>query len=370
MHKLKDYKKHKLSVSELNLLLTQIGFFNELKRKKIVFNTKPFSKQKNKKENHLDLHLDISRKIDELIAKNKEDKQINDDKKISIPRIVEPRIIEIREPSIRAPEIPVFQTDLGPNADIGGLDNIQEFFEIEPPSNFFIEKQPENKDGVENWMINQNEEEQKTNWGALKIGIRSNDPEKTSSNKNSETTIAKIELEETKKEIERKKKELEEILKKEKEKELVVKKEEEEKRRQEKLKKLELKKKIKEEKIKAKLEKITQAKKEIELKKQEEFKKQDELKKHIELKKQEMIRGEKLEEGFIEEEKITPDIDSIIDEKREFTEENISFDEDVAKLLPIIDGLFEKLPEDVIDEFTKSEYFELYEKVLLKYKNK
>ncbi len=56
--------------------------------------------------------------------------------------------------------------------------------------------------------------------------------------------------------------------------------------------------------------------------------------------------------------------------KKEFITENLNLDEDIVKLLPIIDSLFEKLPEDIIDEFTKSEYFELYEKVLLKYKNK
>ncbi len=45
-------------------------------------------------------------------------------------------------------------------------------------------------------------------------------------------------------------------------------------------------------------------------------------------------------------------------------------DEDVKKLLPIIDNLLEKLPDEVIDEFAQSDDFELYEKVMTKYKNK
>ena len=48
----------------------------------------------------------------------------------------------------------------------------------------------------------------------------------------------------------------------------------------------------------------------------------------------------------------------------------MGWDEDVEKLIPIIDSLLEKLPEEVIDEFAKSEGFSLYEKVILKYKNK
>ena len=36
----------------------------------------------------------------------------------------------------------------------------------------------------------------------------------------------------------------------------------------------------------------------------------------------------------------------------------------LKKLLQYLDGLFEKLPEDVIKNFANSEYFELYSKVL------
>ena len=50
--------------------------------------------------------------------------------------------------------------------------------------------------------------------------------------------------------------------------------------------------------------------------------------------------------------------------------EKTFFDEDVEKIIPVIDTLLEKLPDDVIDEFAESDDFVLYEKVVKKYKNK
>ncbi len=132
-----------------------------------------------------------------------------------------------------------------------------------------------------------------------------------------------------------------------------------EKHKQEKLKKIELKKLLKEEKLKGKLEKK-------QLKELEKIQKEREL----QARKLELIKGKSPEEKPVEEEKIQQEITETIEEKREYSPDNLNFDEDVAKLLPIIDSLFEKLPEEAIDEFTNSEYFELYEKVLLKYKNK
>jgi len=385
-----------------------MGFFNDLKRKKIRSDQKPFFKQKNKKEKHIDLHLEITKKIEDVISKNNQDQETSENKKISIPEF-----IELRQPFARSPEIPVFQTGLGPRSEIGELDSVQEFFEIDPPTNFLMEKQQENKDEFKSWMVNnQNEKDQKTFWafGPLKVEKKGAKPEKTTTknnrnhnsnnnNNNDEDTVAKMELEQTKKEIERKKKELEEAIKKQREKELEVKIEEEERRKQEKLIKLELKKQLKEEKIKEKLEKKAQIEqeklakkaqiereielkklaelkkkeelmKQIELKKQVELRKKEELLKQLELKKQEMIKSKVQEEELLKEEKITPDTNDIVEEEKQVTPEDITWDEDIAKLLPILDSLFEKLPEDVVDEFTSSEYFELYEKVLLKYKNK
>ncbi|MFH0860380.1 MAG: hypothetical protein V1921_04210 [Candidatus Altiarchaeota archaeon] len=42
-------------------------------------------------------------------------------------------------------------------------------------------------------------------------------------------------------------------------------------------------------------------------------------------------------------------------------------DEDVRKVLRMLDNLLEKLPDDAVKEFANSEDFRLYEKVLRKY---
>lgn len=357
MHKINDYEKLKLNSLKFKLILTQMGFFNDLKGKKFIFNPKPFSNQNNKKEkttsteNNVNLHLELTKKIDEVIEKNKFEEQFQNNKKITLPKF-----IEIRQPFVRRPEIPAFQTAINPKAEIGEIDDIQEFIEIDSPKNFLTEKPMENKNDSENLMINdQNEKDNKTFWGlgALKIRIKTKEPEKITTN--NQTILTKIELEETKKEIERKKKELEEAIKKEKLKELELKKQEKERRKLEKLKKIELKKRLKEEKIKEKLAKKEQIEKELQLKKE------------IELQKLKLLKESKPEEKVIEE-KILLGSTDLIEEKKDYSQDKLTYDEDVAKLLPILDNLFEKLPEEAIDEFTNSEYFELYEKVLLKYK--
>jgi len=53
---------------------------------------------------------------------------------------------------------------------------------------------------------------------------------------------------------------------------------------------------------------------------------------------------------------------------KENTSEVLSMDEDVIKFLKIADDLLEKLPDNVIDEFAKSKDFEIYERVINKYK--
>ena len=45
-------------------------------------------------------------------------------------------------------------------------------------------------------------------------------------------------------------------------------------------------------------------------------------------------------------------------------------DEDIKKVLAITDNLLGKLPEEIIDEFIKSKDYELYEKVIRRYKIK
>ena len=56
--------------------------------------------------------------------------------------------------------------------------------------------------------------------------------------------------------------------------------------------------------------------------------------------------------------------------KTKVTETPELLDEDVRKVLIVIDNLLEKLPEETIDEFVNSKDFAVYEKVVNKYKNK
>jgi sucrose-6-phosphate hydrolase SacC (GH32 family) len=53
---------------------------------------------------------------------------------------------------------------------------------------------------------------------------------------------------------------------------------------------------------------------------------------------------------------------------KENSSEVLSMDEDVIKFLKIADDLLEKLPDNVIDDFAKSKDFEVYERVIKKYK--
>ncbi|MDH7507367.1 MAG: hypothetical protein QHH15_06260, partial [Candidatus Thermoplasmatota archaeon] len=72
MHKIKNYEKNKLNFLKLNIILTQMGFFNDIK-KKIAFTAQSFSNKKNKqerisdKENSIDFHLELTKKIDDII---------------------------------------------------------------------------------------------------------------------------------------------------------------------------------------------------------------------------------------------------------------------------------------------------------------
>ncbi len=79
---------------------------------------------------------------------------------------------------------------------------------------------------------------------------------------------------------------------------------------------------------------------------------------------------EKPKEQPVEEVEEKPlEIDELIKEKAT-TDQKPVLDDDVEKLLPILDELLENLPEDVIDEFAHSDKFTLYEKVMRKYQNK
>jgi len=354
MHQLEIDNENKLDISEIDLLLMmEMGFFSDLKRKNIRFNPRPFSDsmhlQKTRpvvqKENLVDLHLETAKQIDGIIARHEKELKIKEIEPVTKTRegISLPEIVETREPSFKRPEIPTIRTEMSPKSTFGELDEREEFFEIEPSTEIpsRVEVRNEEETGVHSWMLGDKETKRSFFGLNIKFGTKGKAPEKEQKKING-VTKAKIEIEATKKEIKEKKKDLEETIRREKEKEIELKRKEEEKRKQEKLKKLELKKKMKEEKIK-----------ERETKKAEK-----------EIKKKEGVKlfGRKKDE--------TEEISPFLKDKKLPTTDHIAWDEDLEKIFPIIDSLLDKLPEDVVDKFVKSKDFEIYERVMLKYKSK
>jgi len=66
----------------------------------------------------------------------------------------------------------------------------------------------------------------------------------------------------------------------------------------------------------------------------------------------------------------TSEIEFDTNKQNMHTKGNDILDDDVRKVLEIADNLLEKLPEEVIDKFASSKDFEIYEKVITKYKIK
>ncbi|MHA1868828.1 MAG: hypothetical protein ACTSXD_12365 [Candidatus Heimdallarchaeaceae archaeon] len=241
----------------------------------------------------------------------------------------------------------------------------------------------------------------------------------TGDNGNGLSTVKK-ELEKTKMELEKKKKELEEMKRKARLKEEELKKKKEERKKREKLRKLELKKLAREEKIKnreakkkarekekmrrklerekkleAKKRELEEMKRKARLKEEELKKKKEEQRKKGKLRKLELKKlgmGEKIrkkmEKGKVEKEtfekkeklvglfnkkrkdKTVETASTVKDKSGESKKvEDFNWDEEVREALVIIDRLLEKLPDNAIDEFVQSKDFEVYERVVSKYKN-
>jgi hypothetical protein len=127
---------------------------------------------------------------------------------------------------------------------------------------------------------------------------------------------------------------------------------------------------------------ITPDKKELKRLKKLEKEKEKELKKKEKLKQKELkqkTREEQHKESFFtslfskkkkkqNDQPILTDYDSI--RNIDLNNESPPLDEDVRKLLLITDNLLGKLPDDVIEDFAKSEDYSLYERVMSKYKIK
>jgi len=390
-NKIKQRKRAELE----NFLKTRNQSQKWFKGKQIRLNLKPFSKPS---KNLVNFHLDTVKKIDALLEDlEKETKKQSKEKTFHTSH----GLAELREP-LKRKTAPSLETD-----DIFEIVNPREsFFQTRPhgkimPEFRFIKKLRESPDIVfikkdidehikdedfHTRMIGGKDletQKQTTSFAHIKIGKKEQKETikqekkalptantKTITNgENNSVTKTKKALEETKKEIEEKKRELEQakIEAKEKEKELIKKMIEKEKKRreEEKLRKLEMKK-----------AEIEAKKREKELRKKAKI---EEKKKRLEAKmalkeeklKQKMLEKKNKEKHEIEkEEEKPPAFNRFVSGKKETIELNPLLDDDVRKVLLITDGLLEKLPDDVIDDFVKSKDFELYEKVIGKYKIK
>jgi len=413
-----NYKKNKQSRNDLDLLLLEMWFLSNLKNKKIRFNPEAilnFFNVTNKQplpreEKFVNLHFEIVKKVDALISKYESELKTNEPKTISTIHQDMPisNIIEKREPSIiRQPEIPVFNTEIIQNISFGEIKQEEDFFEIvEPPEFIPVEdKQQENEKTSDSFLLGDQDKSRLKFLSSLgRIKVRNTNTQKqqtikTEKQKSIKTEkqkeqingilVKKEELEKTRQEIEARKKALKNAIEKEKKKKVELKKQRAEKKRAEKLQKLELKRLEKEKKIqKLKEEKQKQMEKEREEKlKAKKIKEQEiaEKQKQIEREREEKLKAKKIKEQEIaekqkekekeREERVKTKIkkeppvgmDTFIKPKKEEIDQ---YDRDVEKLIPIIDGLLEKLPDDVIDNFAHSKDFVLYEKVINKYKNK
>ena len=202
----------------------------------------------------------------------------------------------------------------------------------------------------------------------------------------------KKEIEKLRKEKEFLKKEENELKNEEKQKKKLQKLEEKrilkEKKEAEKQKRIEEKQKLKEKRIKdmemkakakketKKEEKLKKKKLKEELIKKLESEKKEKKRKKIEekksLKKVETEKGKAAiaDKSKDETDETLKEFDNLALDKKNVVKEKMFFDEDVEKIIPVIDTLLEKLPDDVITEFAESDDFVLYEKVVKKYKNK
>ncbi len=123
---------------------------------------------------------------------------------------------------------------------------------------------------------------------------------------------------------------------------------------------------IKEKETKEEQKKLEKEKKISE--KEEEKRRKAELKKQ---KQEEKQRKKEEKKRLKEQKKKQPKTKSKSKTKEEHNKEDTTFlDEDIKKLLLVTDELLGQLPEQVIEKFAKSEDFELYEKVMSKYKIK
>ena len=376
-------------------------------------------------ENLIDLHIEIANKVDTLIAKHEKELLTSSFEPMTVKKqqLTLEDIVEIRKQEIKTPEPSVFTPTVRPEDVFEILNSNEELFEIEIPktnqtnlniapniemptfqdveitedeeaqSSMFISEEPKKK-----WLFGLGKVKVRTK----KVKQKQNKP-KTSQKKINGVTKAKMELQETKKEIEefekklkqkekelktqqkqkRKQQKLKKIEEKQKQKEKIKKEKEQEKLQKQRQKQLEAERKIKEleekklakEKEKQDLQKQKLTKtKEKQLETEQKIKEYEE-KKLAKKKEKKSLFGKKEKKKKPQEKTIKPTPEIMPEQKQveepvKTVQVDTSVLEDMQKLLPVLDKLLEQLPEEVIEEFAKSENFELYEKIMTKIKNK
>ena len=349
MQKMDGMKKQE----NLNVLLAELGFFTNIKAKKIKFNPRPGSKpertqdvtlpvpitqEKRKKvqPEFVDLHLDITEKIDEILKKHEQE---NSQTKLNT--FEKPEFIEVRKPWNKTPITPQFRTDMSLDDFTQNLQTVNDLFEVKTAETNLetttqittqeiqTEISKELKfDEFENMTVIKkidSFDEMLSGLGRIKVRKNPNQTKSTTkktTQKKNGATVAKTDLDKTKAELERKKHELEEMERLAKEKEEEFKKKQEEKKKQQKLRAQKQKEIEKQRKLKEKLEKKHQIKLEKEKKRKQkellkEQKIQEKLKlaeekkrqKELEIKKkqqekEELLKQKQLEKQNKEEEKL------------------------------------------------------------------
>ena len=383
----RDGKKKQVIADPEIILATEMGILTALK--KIRFNPKPFTKKENtinpNQTKLVDFHMEISKKIDEVIAKNEQENKTEE-------------IVEPRTTWTKTPQTPLFKTEL--ETEMPAIDN--ELFELEMPISSIIEKELAPEPIIQSQPVfvgpvqtqnttifavgDHSEDKLITTLGRIKVNkekINSNKKAKakkktnktkakttnTSAKKAPSKNKAKKEIVTKKVKTENNKEKIKAAKQKKREKEKKLKAKEEikiakqkakEKKKQDKLKQMEQRKLEKEKqkklKEKAKLKAIKA--------KEREKQKKRELKEKTETKKTSIIsfstkkpKGKNIKKAIKTSEKK-------VKTKAELPEE------DLIKAFEIIDDLLGKLPDETIEEFAQSDDFEIYEKVVGKYKKK
>jgi hypothetical protein len=375
MPQLKRKKEKKPNRKKNNFLKKSFNSLTSLKNKKIVFNPHAPLKQKQEKttipevnlEQDFDFHMETIEKVDQVISEaeiEKKPKEIN----TSMLSPLE-ETIEFRDQIGRA----AVSTELQPEQllernIVNGIPFFTQEINITDTSfSKYLNTENEKKTKIfeQNPSVNENdfsglfyskgiklklkkdkhkkEKESSENSNKTKNTTETND-ENIEEENDEDTKLAK-EIMNLKKSIEERKKSLDE-------------KEQEISKFKNELNEIDQRKKDSKNDFENEKKLLTQEEKELK-KLEKKLEKIDSKKQKEEEKTKDIKQIEEKNEDLPETELI---------EETEFDENYL--DEDVKNLIPVIDDLLGQLPDEIIDDFANSNNFELYEKVVKKYKSK